>query len=88
MGIREVVVVGAGEGCRVGGGESGEACRIVRLAFGEHVHVRAGSFEAGIDVRLVEVASVGEDVARDRFLYGLALESYPSLRGPERTDVS
>ena len=86
LGIREVVVVGAGGGYRVGGGESGEACRIVQLAFGMHVHVRTGSFEAGIDVGLVEVASVGVD--RDRFLYGLALESYPSLRGPEGTDVS
>ena len=88
MGIREVLVVGSGEGCRVGGGESGEASRVVQLAFGAHVHVRAGSFEVGIDVGLVEVISVGEDVDRDYFLYGLALESCPSMRGSERTDVS
>ena len=56
MGIREVVVVGAGKGYRVGGGESGEACRVVQLAFGAHVHLRAGSFEAGIDVGLVRLA--------------------------------
>ena len=89
LGIRKVVVMGAGEGYRVGGGESGDACRIVQLAFGTvHVHVRTGSFEAGIDVGLIEVISVGEDVDRDCFLYGLALESCPSLRGPEGTDVS
>ena len=75
LGIREVVVVGAGEGCRVGGGESGEASRVVQLAFGAHVHVRAGSCEAGVDVGLVEVVSVGEDVDRDCFLHGLALSA-------------
>ena len=29
LGIRELVVVGAGEGYQVGGGESGEKCRVV-----------------------------------------------------------
>ena len=70
------------------GAVNGEESRVEQLAFGAHVHVRAGSFEAGIDVGLVEVVSVGEDVDRDCFLYGLALESCPSMRGSERTDVS
>ena len=43
------------------------------MAVGAHVPVRACSFETGIDVGLVEDVSVGEDVDRDCFFYGLSL---------------
>lgn len=70
LGVRVVVVVGAGERYRVGGGESGEESRIVQLAFGAHDSVRACGFEAGIDVGLVKNISVGEDWDGDCFLHG------------------